>query len=144
VNTQRGDIAKKSSVGFHGVVRPTEGLDLFIRGTLENIERLRVASRETYEGDPNIDEISSADFLGELSSGAVLPPTGDLYFNVLTRLGEVAIFETIDSEIKEINGIHVRVATPAALYRLKKGTIRAQDHRDAAMLRERFKLKDEA
>ncbi|HKY27268.1 MAG TPA: hypothetical protein VJM12_04900 [Pyrinomonadaceae bacterium] len=37
----------------------------------------------------------------------------------------------------------VRVATPAALYRLKKGTVRLQDHADAAALRERFNLKDE-
>jgi hypothetical protein len=36
-----------------------------------------------------------------------------------------------------------RVATPAALYRMKKGTIRAQDRLDAAALRERSKLKDE-
>ena len=76
MNTQRGDIAKKSSVGFHGVVRPTEGLDLFIRGTLENIERLRVASRETYEGDPNIDEISSADLLGEYPAVRYFPRLG--------------------------------------------------------------------
>ena len=45
--------------------------------------------------------------------------------------------------IKEIEGIRVRVATPAALYRLKKGTVRAIDHQDAAALRERFDLKDE-
>jgi len=37
----------------------------------------------------------------------------------------------------------VRVATPAALYRLKKGTIRLQDQAGAATLRERFNLKDE-
>jgi len=37
----------------------------------------------------------------------------------------------------------VRVATPAALYRLKKGTIRLQDQADTATLRERFNLKDE-
>jgi hypothetical protein len=37
----------------------------------------------------------------------------------------------------------VNVATPAALYRLKKGTLRAKDHQDAAGLRERFNLRDE-
>jgi hypothetical protein len=40
-------------------------------------------------------------------------------------------------------GTRVRVATPAALYRLKKRTARAIDHQDAAALRERFNLKDE-
>ena len=66
-----------------------------------------------------------------------------LYFDVMTRLGEVASFETIEAEVKEEDGTHIRVATPAALYRMKKGTIRAQDQVDAAALRERFKLKEE-
>ena len=132
-----------AAMGFHGVVRATEDLDLFIRATPENIERLRAALRETYEGDPNIDDISSAELLGEYPAVRYFPPTGDLYFDVLTRLGEVASFETVDAEIKEVDGTQVRVATPAALYRLKRSTIRAQDHQDAALLRERFNLKDE-
>ena len=72
------------------------------------------------------------------------PPTGDLFFDVLTRLGEFARFETVDAEIKEIDGTRVRVATPAALYRLKKGTVRAKDHQDAVALRDRFNLTDES
>jgi hypothetical protein len=55
----------------------------------------------------------------------------------------VASYETVEAEIKHINGTSVRVATPTALYRLKKGTVRLQDHADAAALRERFNLKDE-
>jgi len=71
------------------------------------------------------------------------PPTGDLYFDVLTRLGESGSFETVDAETKEIQGTKVRVATPLALYRMKKGTVRVQDQLDAAALRERFNLKEE-
>ena len=133
-----------TAMGFHGLVRATEDLDLFIRATSENVERLRAALREAYEGDPHIDEISSADLLGEYPAVRYYPPTGDLYFDVLTRLGEAARFETVDAEIKEIEGTRVRVATPAALYRLKKGTVRAQDRLDAAALRERFNLPDES
>ena len=70
------------------------------------------------------------------------PPTGDLFFDVLTRLGEVASFETVEAEIKEFEGMKVRVASPSALYRLKKGTIRAKDHEDAAALCHRFQLDD--
>jgi hypothetical protein len=132
-----------AAMGFHGLVRTTEDLDLFIRATPENIEKLRTALRATYEGDPNIDEISSSDLLGEYPAVRYVPPTGDLYFDVMTRLGEIASFETVDAEIMEVGGAHVRVATPAALYRLKKGTVRSQDHLDAAALRERFSLKDE-
>lgn len=61
-----------------------------------------------------------------------VPPTGDLYFDVMTRLGEVANFETVDAEVREVDGTRVRVATPAALCRMKKGTVRSQDHVDDA------------
>jgi hypothetical protein len=132
-----------AAMGFHGLVRATEDLDLFIRATPENVERLRASFREAYNGDPHIDEISAADLLGEYPVVRYYPPTGDLYFDVLTRLGDAARFETVDAEIKEIAGTRVRVATPAALYRLKKGTVRAVDHQDAAALRARFGLKDE-
>jgi hypothetical protein len=132
-----------AAMGFHGLVRATEDLDLFIRATPENIEKLRVALRAVYEDDPNINDISAADLLGEYPALRYVPPTGDLYFDVLTRLGEVATFETIDAEVKEMDGTQVRIATPAALYRLKKGTVRALDQADAAALRERFGLKGE-
>ncbi len=46
-----------AAMGFHGVVRATEGLDLFIRATAENVERLKRAFRAAYANDPNIDEI---------------------------------------------------------------------------------------
>ena len=131
-----------AALGFHGIVRATEDLDLFIRATPENVERLRVALRQTYNDDPHINDISSADLLGEYPAVRYYPPTGDLYFDVLTRLGELASFETVDAEIKEIQGTKVRVATPLALYRLKKSTIRVQDQLDAAALRERFDLSE--
>jgi hypothetical protein len=132
-----------SAMGFHGLVRATEDLDLIIRATPENIERLRAALRASYDNDPQIEEISSDDLLGEYPAVRYYPPTGDLYFDVLTRLGEAARFETVDAEIKQIDDTRVSVATPLALYRLKKGTVRAKDHQDAAALRTRFQLKDE-
>ena len=132
-----------AAMGFHGLVRTTEDLDLVIRGTPENVDKLRSALRAAYEGDPTINEISAADLLGDYPAVRYVPPTGDLYFDVMTRLGEVASFETIDAEINELDDTQVRVATPAALYRMKKGTVRPQDHLDAAALRERFSLKDE-
>jgi len=131
-----------AAMGFHGLVRATEDLDLFIRATPDNIERLRSALRAVYQ-DPNISEISSEDLLGDYPAVRYVPPTGDLYFDVMTRLGAVPSFETIEAEVQEVDGTQIRVATPAALYRLKKGTVRSQDHVDAAALRERFSLKDE-
>lgn len=132
-----------AAMGFHGVVRATEDLDLFIRATQENIERLRAALRAVYQNDPHISEISSEDLLGEYPAVRYYPPSGDLYLDVLTRLGEVASFETVETEIKKVDGTQVRVATPSALYHLKRGTVRLQDKADAAALRERFNLKDQ-
>jgi hypothetical protein len=131
-----------AAMGFQGVVRATEDLDVVIRATAENVERLRAALRQAYDDDPHIDEISAADLLGDYPAVRYYPPTGDLYFDVVTRLGEAARFETIEAETKSIEGVHVRVATPAALYRLKRDTVRAIDQQDATALRERFGLKD--
>ena len=68
------------------------------------------------------------------------PPSGDLYFGLMTRLGEMATFESVEAETKDVQGIRVRVATPAALHRLKRGTIRPIDQQDAAALRNHFDL----
>lgn len=132
-----------TAMGFHGLVRATEDVDLFVRATPENVERLKNAFRAAYAGDPTVAEISAADLFGDYPSVRYYPPTGDLYFDVMTRLGEAASFETVEAEIKEIEGIQVRVATPAALYRLKKGTVRPLDRRDAEALRRHFDLSEE-
>ena len=129
-----------AAMGFHGVVRATEDIDLLIRATPENVERLRAAFRAAYSDDPNVVDIRSDDLLGDYPAVRYYPPSGDLYFDVMTRLGEAVNFDSVDAEYKEIEGIRVRVATPEALYLLKKGTVRALDHQDAAVLRERFNL----
>jgi hypothetical protein len=133
-----------TAMGLHGVVRATEDIDLFIKATPENVERLRTALRSAYGGDPHIEEISADDLLGEYPAIRYYPPTGDLYFDVMTRLGEAASFATVDAEFKDVGGTRVSVATPRALYLLKKDTVRAKDREDAAALRERFGLEDEA
>ena len=130
-------------MGFHGLVRATEDLDIFIRATPENVERLKRALRAAYDGDPNVDEIRPADLLGDYPVVRYYPPSGDLYFDVMTRLGEVASFDTVATETKVVEGIPVHVATPAALYRLKKDTLRPLDRQDAEALRRQFDLKEE-
>lgn len=132
-----------AAMGFHGLVRATEDLDILIRATAENVERLQRAFRAAYDGDPSVDEIRSTDLLGDYPAVRYYPPSGDLYFDVMTRLGEVASYETVEAETKQVEGIQVRVATPAALYRLKKGTVRPLDHQDAEALRRQFDLEKE-
>jgi len=132
-----------AAMGIHGVVRATEDLDLFIRETAENVERLKRAFRMVYDNDPNIDEISADDLLGDFPAVRYYPPSGDLYFDVMTRLGQAASFESVESMVKEIDGIHVKLATPRALFELKRDTVRPLDHRDAEALRQEFDLEDD-
>ena len=132
-----------TAMGFQGLVRATEDVDLFVRATPENIECLRRAFKAAYADDPHIDEIRDADLLGDYPAVRYYPPSGDLFFDVMTRLGDAASFDTVEAEIKVVEGVRVRVATPRALYRLKKDTVRPLDRRDAEALRRRFDLKDE-
>lgn len=129
-----------AAMGVHGLVRATEDIDLFIRATADNVGRLRDALRHVYGEDPHIAEITSEDLLGEYPAVRYYPPSGDLYFDVMTRLGDAASYDTVEAVTKEVEGIVVRVATPLALYRLKRGTVRAKDRDDAAALKERFRL----
>lgn len=131
-----------TAMGLHGVIRATEDVDLFVRAAPQNLDRLRRALRAVYGDDPSIDEIRDVDLLGEYPSVRYYPPSGDLFLDVMTRLREAASFDTVAAEIKEIEGIRVRVATPGALHRMKKDTLRPLDRRDAAALAERFHLKE--
>jgi hypothetical protein len=132
-----------AAMGFQGLIRATEDLDVLIKAIPENVQRLRRALGAAYGEDPSIDDILESDLLGDYPVVRYYPPSGDLFVAVMTRLGEVARFETVEAEVKEVEGIRVKVATPAALYRLKKDTMRPLDRQDAAALRERFKLRYE-
>jgi hypothetical protein len=132
-----------AAMGVHGIVRATEDLDIFIRATQDNVMRLLRALRSVYGDDPSIGEINAEDLLGAYPAVRYYPPTGDLYFDILTRLGTAASYESVEAEVKDVAGIRVTVASPRALYRLKKDTVRPIDRQDAAMLRQAFSLEDE-
>lgn len=132
-----------AAMGMHGIVQATEDLDLFIRATRDNVDRLKGAFRMVCDNDPNIDDISAEDLLGDYPAVRYYPPSGDLYFDVLTRLGDAASFESVDSTVAEVDGVRVHLVTPRALYDLKRDTVRPLDHQDAEALRQRFNLEDD-
>lgn len=129
------------AVNLHGIPRNTEDLDVFIRPSAENIDRLRTALREVYD-DPQIDEISTEDLVGDYPAVRYYPPETDLYLDVLTRLGEFATFEDLTVAEIELGGTKIRLVTPRVLYWLKKGTVRDIDRLDAHHLKEKFQLDD--
>lgn len=126
----------------HGIVRATEDADFFIAPTEGNIERLRRALRSVWN-DPSIDEITADDLLGDYPAVRYGPPDTEWTFDFLTRLGEVWSYDNLESEMKEIEGVPIRVVTAAQLYRMKRDTVRPKDRGDAEALRQAYSLPEE-
>lgn len=126
----------------HGIVRVTEDADFFVKPSEENIGRLKRALRSVWD-DPNIDEISAEELMGEYPSVRYGPPETDLYMDFLTRLGEAFSYDTLDWQMAEIEGVPIRVVTPAQLYRMKRDTVRHKDKIDAEALRAEFSLPED-
>lgn len=131
-----------AAVNIHGRVRSTEDVDLFIRVEPENVARLRRALRAVWD-DESIEEITYEDLIEDYPTIRYGPPEDDLIVDILTRLGTAFRFEDLEAETRDVHGIPVQVATPATLYRMKKGTVRPVDWGDAAALREMFDLEDD-
>jgi hypothetical protein len=131
-----------AALTLHGLVRATEDLDIFVRPDAENIDRLRRALRAVYQ-DPGIDEISAEDLMGDYPAVRYYPPEGDLFLDILTRLGEFATFDSLEVQEIDFRGIKVKIASPRTLYRMKRDTVREIDRIDAARLRDAFDLDEE-
>jgi len=127
------------ALNVHGLVRATVDLDVFVRPEPENIERLRRALKRVWT-DPEIDRITADDLCGDYPAVRYGPPEGALYLDILTRLGEATLFSDLQVEVKEIEGVPIRVATPQSLYRMKKNTVRPIDRADALALRAAFDI----
>jgi predicted nucleotidyltransferase len=123
-----------------GIGRFTEDIDLFVRPTPENVERLRRALRRVWQ-DPSIDELTAADLAGDYPAVQYVAPDGTP-IDILSRLGDMFTFDDLDATDYSYGDIAVRVATPESLYRMKRDTVRLRDKADAQMLREKFGLKE--
>jgi predicted nucleotidyltransferase len=131
-----------AALSILGIVRATEDVDLFVDPAPENVERLRTALRATWN-DPSIEDIRTEDLAGDYPVIRYGPPGEAFTVDILSRLGEAFRFPDLQWETKDIEGIPVRVATPATLYRMKSTTVRLQDRADAAQLKERFGVGDD-
>jgi predicted nucleotidyltransferase len=129
------------ALNVHGIVRATEDVDLFVRPTADNVERLRSALRAVWS-DPDIDEITASDLEGPYPTVRYGPPGESFVIDFMARLGTAFQFDDLRSEDVVIEGVHVRVGSPETLYRMKKDTVRPIDRADAAVLKDKFGLKD--
>jgi hypothetical protein len=129
------------ALALHGLPRATEDLDIFIAPDRDNIDRLKAALRSIFD-DPCIDEITAEDLLGEYPAVQYVPPSGNFHIDILTRLGEIFDFASLESERVDLDGITVSTVTPEMLYRMKKGTVRPKVWGDAQRIARRFGLKE--
>ena len=130
------------ALALHGLPRATEDLDIFIAPTRENIERVKAALRSVFE-DPQIDEITAEDLLGEYPAVQYVPPSGPFHIDILTRLGELYAYATLESQRVDYDGLAVTVVTPDQLFRMKTSTPRMKDKADAERIVEKFGFEEE-
>ena len=126
-----------AAMNLHGIPRFTEDLDVFIEPTRENVEAVKRALRKVYD-DPNIDEISADDLVGDYPAVQYVPPEGDFHVDILTRLGEAFRFEDLEPDETTLDGVKVRLVSPRTLFRMKRDTVRPKDRLDADGLRAKY------
>lgn len=131
-----------AALNFHGLPRFTEGLDLFIAPTSDNVARVRRALHAVFD-DPSIDQIDEHDLLGDYPAIQYVPPDGTFHIDLLTRLGQAFAFDDLEIARLPFDDLTISVASPRPLYRMKRATVRLKDRADAELLRERFGLDEE-
>lgn len=126
-----------AALNFHGIARFTEDVDLFIAPERENIEAMKRALHSVF-ADPEIEQISADEMLGEYPAIQYVPPSGDFHLDLLTRLGEAFSFDDLEIQQIRLEDVQVAVVSPRTLYRMKRNTVRLRDQADAQLLHERF------
>jgi len=129
------------ALNLHGLARATQDLDIFVAPDADNIARLRSALHSVFH-DPHIDEITAEDLLGDYPAVQYVPPSGEFYIDILTRLGERFAYDALEAETVDFDGVPVTVVTPQTLYDMKANTVRMKDRGDAEALARYFKLGD--
>jgi len=128
-------------MNLHGITRATQDVDIVVKLNEKNVERLRKALRSVWD-DPSIEEIQYSDLAGDYPAITYGPPDEAFGIDIVARFGEAFRYENLQAESRVWQGARVYVATPGTLHRMKKDTVRPVDRTDAALLRERFGLKE--
>ena len=122
------------AVILHGLSRLTVDIDIFIKPEAGNLERVKKALRRVFPSDDEIDSLT----LDDLRDYAVVRfgTEDDFYIDLIAGIGEMFRYEDMEWEVRDVEGVPVRIATPETLFRMKKDTVRPEDKRDARFLAE--------
>jgi hypothetical protein len=123
-----------------GMGRFTEDVDLFVRPSEVNIQRLQTALGRVWQ-DPSIREIEARDLAGEYPIIRYIAPDG-FRIDILARLGNTFFFDDLKWVVYSYGGVEVKVCVPETLYQMKKDTVRLQDKADAQRLKQKFLLEE--
>lgn len=118
------------AMAVHGLDRATRDLDLFVAADADNVGRLRNALRRLFH-DVAIDEITAEDLAGAYPAIQYGPPDVDYTIDLVSRLGDAFVFEDLEIERHDLDGVPVHVVSPSTLYRMKRDTVRPHDRLDA-------------
>ena len=127
------------AVILHDVPRVTEDLDIFVKRAPDNVSKLKKALRWVFD-DESIEEMDQQDLKDYPVVRYGTPE--EYYIDIMDRVGEMFVYNDLEYEIIESQGIPIRVATIETLIKLKQGTIREIDKADVILLREKLREKN--
>lgn len=123
------------AVTLHGYARLTEDVDILIRHTPENIDRLLTSLASYGEGFAR--QLSREDFTDEEGAIRVVEETERCQIDIFTRLSGARFEELIaDAPVFDLGSQTFRYASKAALLRIKGASSREKDQIDASALRQ--------
>ena len=121
------------AVILHGLSRLTVDIDIFIKPEAGNLERVKKALRRVFPSDDEIDSLT----LDDLRDYAVVRfgTEDDFYIDLIAGIGEMFRYEDMEWEVRDVEGVPVRIATPETLFRMKMVT-KTSDLRSSAAAKE--------
>ena len=127
------------AVILYGFPRLTQDIDLLIRMSDSNIEKLQRALFQIFN-DKEVYQIT----LDDLQEYAVVRygSADGFHLDLISRIGEMAKYEDVKYKIITVSDIPIRTATPESLKDLKKDSLRPEDQRDLVFLEELIKSKN--
>ena len=104
------------------------------RAETANIDRLKGALRSVVN-DPEIEQITAADLLGDYPAVQYVPPDGTFHIDIVTNSATRSGLSNLETERVPFDGLTVSVVTPRGLYAMKRNTVRLKDRADAEALK---------